>query len=70
LLRFARNDGNSAQVADHQRRGRLSAADDTRNAGTRMRARPDEIQVRDGVVAIVDPEEGALRQQRLEAEGV
>ncbi len=55
-------------VSQHQRRGRLGAPDHAGDPGTRMRARADEIEVRDRVVAVVRAELRALGQDRLEAE--
>ena len=57
------------QIVQHQRRGRLGRADHAGDARARMRARADEIEVGDAIVAIVDAEQGGLRQQRLQAEG-
>ena len=68
-LRDERAAAQRREVLDHQPGGRLGAADDAGNAGAGMGAGADEIEVGDLVVAIVDPEPGALGQQRLEAEG-
>src|SRR5690606_33244077 len=57
------------KVIDHQPGRGLGATDHAGNTSTGMGAGTDKVQVRQSIVAVVDAEKGALRQQRLETEG-
>src|SRR3546814_5913373 len=58
----------SVQVLQHQPRGRLGGTDHAWNARSRMRARADEVEVADAVIAVIRAEPRRLPQQRFEAE--
>src|SRR3546814_11001956 len=56
-------------ILDHQSCGRLGASHHAGNSRPRMRARSNEIEIVDHIVAIMCAEKGALRQRGLQRKG-